>query len=141
LLLDGLIGAFILSLGAAAFYSMFPIVQRSNIQAQHETRAVQMSSRLIEHLQLLKPENLNGPTLIQLNLVEPGQNASPYSISRIPLDEGSMYSPAQVLPQGQGRLILTPLAANSIMAEVEISWMSGGTRRFYRTGTVVGGYR
>jgi hypothetical protein len=57
------------------------------------------------------------------------------------MDEASMYSPAQSLPNGEGRLWLTDLDGGSIRVDVEISWIDRSQRVSHRTGTIVGGYR
>src|SRR5687768_9257384 len=97
-LIDALIGASILVLGAIAFYSLVPVSTRSQVLAQQETTAVQIGNRMVEHLLLLKPSALNAATLHGLNLIDSGQTTSPYIFTNLPLDDGWDYSPAKVLP-------------------------------------------
>jgi len=128
-------------MAALAFYAMFPAVYNSRLRSEQETKAIQISSRLIENLQLLKPANLTAATLSQLNLVDAGQAASPYSFSNIPMDDASIYSPSKVLPQGTGTLTTTTLGNGSILCKITITWGGKGGTKSYTTGTVVGGYR
>jgi hypothetical protein len=142
LLIDALISIFTLALGAAAYYSLFPTVQRSQEMASGEVRAVQIASRFIEHIQLLRARDISYATLSQLNLVDPNQTQAPYSFTHIPLDEGSQYSPATALNSGVGRVSWEPLEADSVRVNVEVEWRSAsGRTRTIRTGTIVGGYR
>lgn len=142
LLIDLLIAMFILSMAALSFFSLFPTIARSQHIAREETVAQQMCQRLIEQLQLLKASDITGPTLAAVNLIDAGQTASPYSFSHIPLDEGSRYSPAQVLRNGTGTLTVTPIDSQSVRLGVTIGWTSAsGKAMSVSTGTIIGGYR
>lgn len=139
--MDALVATFVLGLGAAGLYSLLPVVHRTQQMSGFRTRAVQMSNRMVEHLQLLRPENVTSANLSTLNLVEPLQVAQPFRFDRIPMDEASMYSPAQSLPGGEGRLWVTELDGGSLRIRVEISWIDRSQRVVHRTGTILGGYR
>lgn len=140
--IDVLTSVFILAFGAAALFALFPVFQRSEKISRYESAAAQMASRMIEHVQLLKPADVNLATLQDLNLVEGESASQPYSFSNIPLDDGSGYSPAQALPNGQGLLWHSDLAAGSKFVAIEIRWTSpSGSVRSFRTGTILGGHR
>jgi hypothetical protein len=141
LTIDGLIATAILGLGAVGIYSLYPVLHRTQQMSKYRVKAVQIGNRMIEHLQLLRPENLTSANLETLNLIQPGQQGFPWRFDRIPMDEASLYSPAQSLPSGQGRLWLTNLPGNSIRAEIEVSWVDRSQRVVHRTGTIIGGYR
>lgn len=140
--MDVLVGSFILALGAAAFFSMMPVVSRSEHLAREESVATQIAQRMVEHVQLLKTSDLNATTLTSLNLIESGQTASPYSFSQSPLDQGSDYSASTALKNGQGVLSVEDIGTNSKKVTVTVTWTSAsGKTRSITTGTVVGGYR
>jgi hypothetical protein len=140
--IDVLTGVFILAFGAAALFALFPVFKRSEKISRYESSAAQMASRMIEHIQLLKPTDINADTLADLNLIDTEQAGQPLTFTTIPLDDGSGYSPAQALPSGQGLLWYSDLSANSKFVAIEIRWTSpSGSQRSFRTGTVLGGHR
>jgi hypothetical protein len=95
-----------------------------------------------EQVSMLKPSEINSTTLSQLNLIDPGQGSQPWSITRFPLDDGTSYSPAKVLKNGQGTITATTIAQGSVLVTVQIWWTSPtGAARTFTTGTVIGGYR
>ena len=140
-LLDGLIAAIFLTLGALAFYSLLPVTSKAQVLAQQHTVAVQIGNRMVEHLLLLKPSNLNPTALGNLGLIDAGQSTSPYTFTNLALDDGWDYSPAKVLPQGTGQLTITNVAGGSRRVRLVISWVGPGGAQSYTTGTILGGYR
>lgn len=140
--IDALTAVFVTALGAAAFFSLIPVVDRSQRIARQESVATQLTNRMIEQLQLLKPSDINAGTLSQLSLIDPGQSAPPYTFSDIPLDEASRYSPSEALPSGAGLLEVVQLPNNSVELHVRISWRSSsGANRVTQSGTILGGFR
>ena len=142
-MIDGLIGMFILGMGAVSFYALMPVMGRAHEIAQQESKAGQMASRIAEEFALLKPNEVHGPTLSALNLIDPGQaDTGPWTVSHIPMDDGTDYSPAKQLRNGAGTVSTSNLAGGSILVKVQITWSSpSGAIRSYTTGTVIGGYR
>ena len=142
-MLDSLIGAMVLGIGAISFFALYPIIHRTELRGQQGSKAIHMATRLVEHIQLLKPQNLEPVTLSDLKLIDDGQEAlpPPYAFSHIPLDEGSLYSPAQTLPQGTGTMQIEALDAGSKRVTVEIRWKTNGGWGSVKLGTIVGGYR
>lgn len=142
MLLETLLGVFILSLAAVGFYALTPVIFRSRSLAKENTAALQMANRLLEHVELLKTSDLTPATLTSLNLIDTGQSAPPYSFSHIPLDEASRYSPAQVLRDGTGTMTITPLDSGAVRVNVQVSWTSSsGKAATVQTGTIIGGYK
>lgn len=140
--IDALTAVFVTALGAAAFFSLVPVVDKSQRIGRQEAIAIQLSNRMIEQLQLLKPADVNPSVLSQLNLIDAGQSSPPYTFTNIPLDEASRYSPAQALPNGTGVLNVVQLPHNSVEVRVQISWQSSsGRQRTIQTGTILGGFR
>lgn len=142
LLIDLLIAVFVLSVASLSFFSLFPTIARSQRIARDETIAQQMSQRLVEQLNLLKPSDITPQVLTGLNLIDSGQTQPPYSFSNIPLDQASRYSPSQALQNGTGSLAVTQLDAQSVRLDVTITWKSSkGKTMSVTTGTILGGYR
>lgn len=142
LLIDLLIAVFVLSVASLSFFSLFPTIARSQRIAKDETIAQQMSQRLVEQLNLLKPSDITPQVLTGLNLIDSGQSQAPYSFSNIPLDQASRYSPSQALQNGTGSLAVTQLDAQSVRLDVTITWKSSkGKTMSVTTGTILGGYR
>ena len=128
-------------MGAAALYGLMPTIYHSQAMGNQETKAVQMGGRMVENLQMLSAANVNAAVLTQLNLIDAGQTGNTLTFTKIPLDEGSRYSPSTALPDGTGVLTITPLTGGAVKAKVVISWTSPFGSKSYTTGTVVGGYR
>jgi hypothetical protein len=142
ILIDALVGLFILGMGAVAYYGMLPVVHRGHEIAQQESKAAQIAARVTEEFALLKPSEVSASTLAQLNLIDAGQTGQPWTFSHIPLDDGTSYSPAKVLRNGQGTITTTNLSQGSILVSVTVTWSSPtGKARTFTTGTIVGGYR
>lgn len=141
-LLDGLLAVLMIGMGAAAFFGLFPSFTHSQINSSDEGKANQMAQRMIEHLQLLKPADLNASTLSTINLIDDDQTESPFTFSEIPLDEATGYSPSRAMKNGQGEMEIEDLDANSKMVKITISWTTPkGKTRSFTTGTILGGYR
>lgn len=142
LFIEVLLGIFVMSLAAAAFYKLYPVLVRSERLAREESIAGQLSNRYIEHIQLLRPAELTASNLTQLQLIDTGQSSSPYSFSSIPLDQASGYSPARMLRNGTGVMTVTDVAGGSKLVRVTLSWTSAsGKSRTFVTGTVLGNFR
>jgi hypothetical protein len=142
ILVDALVGIFILGMGAVTYLGMLPVVHRGNEVAQQDSKVGQIAARVTEEFGMLKPSEITASTLAQLNLIDPGQNAQPWTFSHIPLDDGTSYSPAKALKNGVGTVTTSNLANGSILVSVTIAWTSPtGHARSLTTGTIVGGYR
>jgi hypothetical protein len=138
---DALVGLFVLAMGAVSYYSLLPVVHRSQEIAQQESKAAQMAARVTAQFAMLKPSEVNAATLNQMNIID-AVTAEPWSFSHIPLDDGTSFSPAKVLRNGQGQITTSSIGQGSILVTVRITWNSPtGVARAFTTGTVVGGYR
>jgi len=141
-LLDGMLAVLMIAMAAAAFFGLLPAFTHSQITSADEGKAVQMAQRMIEHLQLLKPADLNASTLSTINLIDPGQDEAPFSFSEIPLDEATGYSPSRAIKNGQAEMDIEDLDANSKKVTITMTWTSPkGKTQTFTTGTVLGGYR
>lgn len=141
-IVDALAAVFVFAVAAVGVYSLIPVVSKSSRMGRDETLAVQMVTRLIEHMQLLPARDVTPDKLRSLNLIDADDDTSPYSFARIPLDEASRYSPAQALRNARAEIWIEDAAANSKIVRVELAYQTAnGRTETIRTGTVVGGYR
>ena len=144
MLLDVMVGIFFLLMSSLTFAALFPTVKRAEAMSKNESKAVQMTGRLIEHIQMLPAKDINAESLTALNLIDTGQlgQAQPWSFTHIPLDEASMYSPAQVLRDADGQITTTTLAGGSVKVLITLTYTSeSGKTKTIKTGTVVGSFR
>lgn len=142
LLVDVMIGMFMLMIATLTLMSLFPVIKRGEEMSTDETKAVQMMSRMIEHIQMLSTDDLNGETLASLNLIDNSQAFQPYSFTNIPLDEASIYSPGQVLQDADATMTITDLPDGSKRVDLSMSYASdSGETQTMRTGTIVGVFR
>lgn len=142
LFIDALVGLLIFSLGAAAFFSLMPALQQGEKISKYESLATQMAGRMIEHLQTLRSSQITAPILSDLNLVDAGQTGSPYSFTNVPMDQASLYSPSQALPDGTAVMVVENIDSKAVLITIDISWRSpSGRTKTLRSGTVIGGYK
>jgi Tfp pilus assembly protein PilV len=142
ILLDAMVGVFVLTIATLSYLSLTVVTHRSQVISKDETKAAQMTARLLEQVQLLKTSDLNVTTLKAMNLVDTTSTGSPYSFTNIPLDQGTMYSPSKALTQGTGTLTVSTLANGSKRVLATINWTSAsGKQRSFSSGTIIGSYK
>jgi len=140
--LDVILGVFILSLSAAAFYTVFPKIGKVQDLAMQRSRAMHIANRIIDELQLMRPANITTANLYALNYIDATQTQSPYTISDLPIDDGIDYSPRKVLKNGSATLTVTSIDSGSKRCVITVNWTSeAGKPESFKMGTVVGGYR
>ena len=141
-LIDALVGIFILGMGAVAYFGLLPVVHRSQQIAQQESKAGQIAARIAEEYGMLKPSEVNATTLTTMNLIDSGQTSQPWTVTHIPLDDATDYSPSKALENGAGTVTTSTIANGSILVTIQITWKSAsGKSRSFTTGTIIGGYR
>lgn len=142
ILLDALIGVFIVTIAALSYLSLTVITHKAQAISKDDSKAAQMTARLLEQMQLLTTRDVNVSTLKAMNLVDSSSTGSPYSFTNIPLDQGTMYSPSQALPDGKGSMSVVTLANGSVRVVATVTWRSAsGTARSFTSGTIIGAYR
>lgn len=142
ILVDVVLGMFFFLVFALTFAALYPVIKRAEVMSTQESKAVQMTSRLLEHIQMLPVTDINAASLTALNLIEPGQVAQPWKFSKIPLDHASRYSPDQVLKDANGTITTEVLAGGSVKVNVNLSYTAvTGKTKTIKTHTVVGSFR
>ena len=137
-----MVGFTVLAMGATCFYSIFPTVTRAHKIADSQQKATQVATKMIEHIQMLSPSNLNASTLTAMQLIDPGQVGAPFTFTHCPLDDSTDYSPANALKNGTGTLKINDLQWGSKQVVVTVAWKSAsGTQQSVTMGTILGAYR
>lgn len=132
----------LLAMGAAAFYSLFPMLAKSHHISDSEQQGTQIATKMVERLQLLGPSKLDRTNLSGMLLIDNNSMASPYTFNNCPIDDSTNYSPARALKNGKGTLTVSDVGYNSKMAVVTVTWKSvTGKTESVTMGTILGGYR
>lgn len=140
--MDVLIGMFLLVMTSLSVLSLFPVIKRSEQMSTEESKAIQMSNRLIEHIQMLPANDITVANLTALNLIDAGQTTQPLSFTHVPLDEASRYSPAQALRDADAELTFAQITGGSVRVLVTMTYTTDtGFTKTINTGTVVGDFR
>ena len=142
LLIDVVVGSFLLAMLAISTMSLIPVLKRGEIASRRRSQAVQMVTRMLEQVQMLRATDVNLTTLTQLNLIDANQTQQPFSFTHVPMDEASRYSPAQVLRNADGKLTYSSLTDGSVKVTVTLTYLSeAGKTQTIQSGTVVGSFR
>lgn len=142
LLIDVVVGSFLLAMLAISTMSLLPVLKRGEVASRRRSQAVQMVTRMLEQIQMLRATDITPVTLSKLNLIDSGQTSQPYSFTHVPMDEASRYSPAQVLRGADAKLSYSSLTDGSVKVMVTLSYQSeAGQTQTIQSGTVVGSFR
>jgi Tfp pilus assembly protein PilV len=142
ILIDSLIGLTILAMGAASFYSLFPIISKSHAISDQDQKATQIATKMLEHIQMLAPSTLTANNLTGMQLIDANQVAPPYTFTNCPLDNSTDFCPSKALKNGTGTLTLINLSYGSVEVLVTITWKNPvGNTETLTMGTVLGSYR
>ena len=137
-----MVGLTLLAMGAVTFYSIFPVVTRAQKLGDSQQKATLIATKMIEHIQMLSPTNLNANTLTAMQLIDANQNSSPYAFTHCPVDDSTEYSPSTALKNGTGTLKINDLQWGSKQVVVTVNWTSAsGKPQTLTMGTILGGYR
>lgn len=137
-----MIGLTLLAMGAASFYSMFPVISKTAAIGDQEQKATQIATKMVEHLQLLSPGKLTATNLTGMQLIDANQTASPYTFTNCPLDNAQNFSPGKALKNGTGVLTITDTNYGAKLAKVVVTWKSvTGKTETVTTGTILGSHR
>ena len=141
-LLDSIIALTLLSIGAASFYSLFPVISKDQAIGDEEQKATEICTKMIEHIELLSPTKLTATNLSGMLLIDTGQTASPYTFNHCPLDDATDFAPADCLKNGKGTLTITSInyGDSQVIATVTYTTPTGKTETVSE-GTILGAYR
>lgn len=120
---------FLLGVVAVVFGALFPVSQRLSGGAKWRAMAMALAQRRMEAVKLLGYGNLTYDGLRAYGLIDANPNTSPFSFTNT--DDTSRESPARMLPNGQGQIIVEDVAWDVRRVIVRVSWrdMNGQTRQ------------
>jgi type II secretory pathway pseudopilin PulG len=132
-LLDLLFGMFVLAVGSLSLAALLPVLSRSGHLSHAGSQAVQIASRQIEQLRIVKYENLVPEVLLQLGLVDtiqedPETGEVVMRFSRIPGDDGTQFRVSSLLRDGIGEVRLEEPSPNVREVKVTVRWRSESGR-------------
>lgn len=140
-LVDTLIAFLILAVGGLSLSTALPTLSRSHAIADETSKAVQLASRQLEQLRLVRFENITYETLRDLDLIETWSGEGPYTFTNLSTDTATNFSPARALNQGEGRIYIEEIDSNVKTIRVEVVWLAAsGQRRSVSVETAVGRY-
>jgi hypothetical protein len=141
-LIDSILGLILLSMGAASFYSLFPVIAKAQAMGDEEQKATQICTKMLEHIQLLSPGKLTATNLSGMLLIDTGQAASPYTFNHCPLDDATDFAPADCLKNGTGTLTITSINYGSSRVIATVTWKTPtGKTETVTMGTILGAHR
>ena len=142
MLIDVMVGVFVLVTAVISYGALIPVVQRGQEISRDEEVARQIVQRTLEHIQMLRPNNLNKKTLEDLHLIERNQLSYPYRFGSMPLDQDSYYSADRQLQDAFGTIGIQTLSDGSKLVLVRLSYKSpSGQKKTIKSGTVIGAFR
>lgn len=119
-LMEVVLSIFLLAVVAVIFGALFPIGQRLSGGAKWRAVALMLAERRMEAVKLLGYGNLTYDGLRAYGLIDTSPNTSPFSFTNT--DDASNESPAKMLPQGTGQIVVEDVAWDVKRVIVRVSW-------------------
>ncbi len=120
---------FLLGVVAVVFGALFPVSQRVSGSAKWRAAALALAERRMEAVKFIGYGNLTYDGLRAYRLIDASPNTSPFSFTNT--DDASHESPARMLPNGQGQIVVEDTAWDVKRVTVRVSWrdLNGQTRQ------------
>jgi len=128
-LAETVLSIFLLGVVAGEFGALFPVSQRVSGSAKWRAAALALAERRMEAIKFIGYGNLTYDGLRAYGLIDASPNTSPFSFTNT--DDASRESPARVLPNGQGQIVVEDAAWDVKRVTVRVSWrdLNGQTRQ------------
>lgn len=126
-LMEVVLSIFLLAVVAVIFGALFPIGQRLSGGAKWRAQALMLAERRMEAVKLLGYGNLTYDGLRAYGLIDASPNTSPFSFTNT--DDASNESPAKMLPQGTGQIVVEDVAWDVKRVIVRVGWRDANGRR------------
>lgn len=136
-LVEVLFGIFLLGVCAAIFAAAMPMANVSRAKANYTNVASSLAQKQIENLRTAGYASITPSILMNAGLVDSVSVDSDGWLSFTNSDVDFNDSPAQVLPQGTGRVLIETLDFDLKRVTVEVSWSERGQVQTFRLGTMV----
>lgn len=125
-LIEVVLSIFLLAVVAVIFGALFPIGQRLSGGAKWRAQALMLAERRMEAVKLLGYGNLTYGGLRAYGLIDASPNTSPFSFTNT--DGASNESPAKMLPQGTGQIVVEDVAWDVKRVIVQVGWRDANGR-------------
>lgn len=119
---------FLLGVIAVVFGALYPASERLSGGAKHRATALMLAERRMEAIKLLGYGNLTYDGLRAYGLIDANPTSSPYSFTNT--DSARNESPARLLPQGTGQIIVEDTEWDVRRVTIRVTWqdISGRTQ-------------
>lgn len=125
-LVEVVLSIFLLAVVAVVFGALFPVSQRVSSGSKWRATALLLAERRMEAVRLLGYGNLSYDGLRSYGLIDASPNTSPFSFTNT--DDARNESPARMLPQGTGQIIVEDTAWDVRRVTVRVSWRDANNR-------------
>lgn len=124
-----MLSIFLLGVVAVVFGALFPVGQRLSGGAKWRATALALAERRMESVKFIGYGNLTYDGLRAYGLIDASPNNSPFSFTNT--DDANHESPARMLPNGQGQIVVENVAWDVKRVIVRVSWrdLNGQTRQ------------
>ncbi len=126
-LMEVVLSIFLLGVVAVVFGALYPVAERLSGGAKYRATALMLAERRMEAVKLLGYGNLNYDGLRAYGLIDAQPNTSPFSFTNT--DNTRNESPARMLPQGTGQIVIEDTEWDVRRVVVRVSWMDRNGRQ------------
>lgn len=138
---DCLFAFLVLGIGSLSLMALLSTLGRSHYMSDEMSRAVQIATRQLEQLRIVKYENLEPEKLSSLGLIDPWDGTGPLTFSKLPGEEAVKFSVSHSLKKGIGEVEINDINDTVREVIVRVKWESpSGKTRSVELSTVVGKY-
>jgi len=138
---DCLFAFLVLGIGSLALMALLSTLGRSQYMSDEMSRAVQIATRQLEQLRIVKYENLEPAKLASLGLIDPWNGSGPLTFSKLPGEETVKFSVSHSLKKGIGEVEITDISDRVREVIVRVKWEApSGQARSVELSTIIGKY-
>jgi hypothetical protein len=119
-LAEVVLSIFLLGVVAVVFGALFPTGQRLSGSAKWRAAALALAERRMEAIKFIGYGNLTYDGLRAYRLIDASPNTPPFSFTNT--DDATRESPARMLPNGQGQIVVEDVAWDVKRVIVRVSW-------------------
>lgn len=125
-LAEVVLSIFLLAVVAVVFGALYPTSQRLGGNTKWRATALLLAERRMEAIKLLGYGNLTYDGLRAYGLIDASPNTSPFSFTNT--DSAQNESPARLLPQGTGEIVVEDVAWDVKRVTVRVRWQGANNR-------------
>ncbi|HWP30281.1 MAG TPA: hypothetical protein VNK96_00940 [Fimbriimonadales bacterium] len=138
---DCLFAFLVLGIGSLSLMALMSTLGRSHYMSDEMSRAVQIASRQLEQLRIVKYENLEPEKLSSLGLIDPWDGSGPLTFSKLPGEEAVKFSVSHSLKKGIGEVEINDVSDTVREVIVRVKWEApSGKTRSVELSAIIGKY-